>query len=171
MAARIFIRNLHATLQDDTLSQGYFIPKGTTVILNTWAVHHDPDEFADPDVFDPSRYLANPYGSKKGASYTESKGSGEGLRRQTYAFGAGRRICAGQRMAENSLMLTTSKLVWAFNINPGRNLDTDARTGFKDAILTGPRDFPVQFDVRSDRRKKVIIDEFARADAFLSRYE
>ncbi|KAH8880362.1 cytochrome P450 [Thozetella sp. PMI_491] len=161
----------HATLQDDVLPQGYVIPKGTTVLLNTWAVQHDPDEFLDPDVFDPSRYLANPYGTKKGGSETGDTPQGDTSRRQTYAFGAGRRVCAGQRMAENTLMLTTSKLAWAFDIIPGGELDTNARTGFKDAILTGPQEFSVEFVLRDDGRKQVIVDEFAKADAFLSRYE
>lgn len=147
------------------------------IIQNTWAISHDPDEFDDPDSFNPSRYLANKFGTKNTGQDESNVSSGEKpdevSRKQTYAFGAGRRMCAGQKMAENSMMMTMSKLMWAFDVRPGgeETLDTKMQTAFKDAILTGPHVFDVKFSVRDDRKKDVIRREWEKADLFLSRYE
>ena len=44
----------HCMIEDDEL-HGYFIPKGTIVIPNIFAMNHDPEIFPDPDVFRPER--------------------------------------------------------------------------------------------------------------------
>ena len=44
------------TTQDDVY-RGYFIPAGTTVIENIWAVFRDPDIYPDPEAFNPDRFL------------------------------------------------------------------------------------------------------------------
>ena len=137
--------------------------------MNTWAIQHDPDDYPNGDMFDPTRFLKNGLDSNDDINIIESDIS----RRKTYAFGAGRRICAGQRMAENSMLLSMVKMVWAFDIRPAGEgiLDTSVQTAWKDAILTGPKEVPLIFKVRGDGRKKVIEKEWQKADAFLKRYE
>lgn len=182
----------HANTSDDVY-QGHSIPKRTLIIPNVWAIGHDPDEFEDPDAFKPHRYLSDPFGAKTkevasgnapgGQSGDKQAGSGYDAddaaeisnsgRRQTYAFGAGRRVCAGSRMAENSLMMAMAKLMWCFDIvsGTGEKPDVDMATAFKASSLTGPRIFPVQFVLRDERKGDVIRQEWAKADAFLSRFE
>ncbi|KAF8880684.1 cytochrome P450 [Infundibulicybe gibba] len=46
----------HSSTEDDEYD-GYFIPKGSIVIGNTWAILHDPEEFPQPEKFRPERYL------------------------------------------------------------------------------------------------------------------
>jgi cytochrome P450 len=46
----------HATTEDDVY-EGYFIPKGTTVIPNAWAIHQDPALYPEPELFKPERFL------------------------------------------------------------------------------------------------------------------
>ncbi|KAJ2920647.1 hypothetical protein H1R20_g16448, partial [Candolleomyces eurysporus] len=46
----------HANSEDDEYD-GYFIPKGTMVIPNNWAMMHNPDVFKQPFDFIPERYL------------------------------------------------------------------------------------------------------------------
>lgn len=154
----------HATSKDDTY-EGYFIPAGTTVIMNTWAIQHDPDDYINGDEFDPSRFLQSSPDIPELTPVVENDIS----RRRTYAFGAGRRICAGQRMAENNMMLSMAKLAWAFDITPGGGgvLDADVMTAWKDAILTGPKEVPLAFRVRGESRRIVIGEEWVKADAFL----
>ena len=88
----------HMLIQDDTYD-GYFLPKGTILFANTWAIHRDELEYDQPEDFKPDRYISNKFGTR---NLIES-GSDDG-RRVTYAFGAGRRVCPGQRLAENSLV-------------------------------------------------------------------
>ncbi|KAJ0159656.1 O-methylsterigmatocystin oxidoreductase [Colletotrichum tanaceti] len=178
----------HATTQDD-IYQGYHIPANTTILMNIWAISHDPDEYEDPDSFRPERFLDGEFGTASGSreepnetaeggpgDQTDSQSQSQSQsqsRRPTYGFGAGRRVCAGQRMAENSMLMTMSKLLWYFDVvvPGGRAPDTGVRTAFKDAILTGPKPFDVGFDVRGERRRGVLVDEWAKADAWLRQFE
>lgn len=52
----------------------------------------------------------------------------------------------------------------------GTTLDTNVVTGFKDAVLTGPRGNKIDFKVRSDAKEKLICEEWKGADAALSRF-
>lgn len=166
--------------------EGYSIPKGTTIIPNVWAISHDPDEFEDPEAFNPHRYIANPFGVKVkdvvsgndsetglDADAVETAEMSSSGRRQTYAFGAGRRVCAGSRMGENSMMMAMAKLVWAFDIvsATGGKPDVAMATAYKDAILTGPKSFPVKFVLRDERKGDVIKQEWEKADDFLRKFE
>lgn len=177
----------HANTADDVY-QGNLIPKGSIMVANMWAILHDPEDFDDPDLFIPSRYLADPFGCKTKETDAESTRTGEGIdsdamnaaaevsssgRRQTYAFGAGRRVCAGQRMAENSSMMTMAKLMWSFDVVYGGDgkPDVDVRSAWRDSILTGPKVFPVKFVLRSESKREIIRKEWEKADQFLSKFE
>ncbi|KAL0937773.1 Fumitremorgin C synthase 4 [Colletotrichum truncatum] len=160
----------HATTQDDVY-QGYNIPANTTILMNIWAISHDPDEYEDPDSFQPERFLENPWGIRRNDEKLQDAAADQS-RRTTYGFGAGRRVCAGQRMAENSMLMTMSKILWYFNIVSGeRAPNTSVQTGFRDAILTGPNAFDVNFEVRGKDREEVLIREWTKADAWLQRFE
>jgi cytochrome P450 len=84
--------------QDDTY-EGYFLPRGTIFFANTWSIHHDDAEYDKPEEFIPERFLNNKYGTRYAVD--ESK---DANRRDSYGFGAGRRVCPGQRLAKNSLV-------------------------------------------------------------------
>ncbi len=81
--------------QDDTY-KGYILPKGTILFANTWSIHRTAD-FDDPEAFKPGRWANSTFGTRD-TSVDDEK------RRPQYGFGAGRRICQGQRLAENSLV-------------------------------------------------------------------
>ncbi|KAI0693302.1 cytochrome P450 [Cerioporus squamosus] len=42
---------------EDIEYRGYFIPKGTTFMANTWACMHDPEVYAEPHRFLPDRFM------------------------------------------------------------------------------------------------------------------
>jgi cytochrome P450 len=96
-------------LTEDDIYGDYLIPKGTMLFANAWSIHMDESEYAHPSDFHPERFLDNKFGTK-GA---ESEAANDN-RRVTYAFGAGRRICSGQRLAENSLVCLNSSTLWSF---------------------------------------------------------
>lgn len=85
-------------LTDDDTYDGYFLPKGTIVFANAWTIHRDATEYDQPDSFVPERFLDNEFGSRRGQDKVNDR------RRATYSFGAGRRVCPGQHLAENSLV-------------------------------------------------------------------
>lgn len=121
----------HCPVVDDVY-EGYTIPKGTAIVGNMWAIHRHPWDFAEPDRFRPERYLGGlerPYPTTRGH----------------HAFGFGRRVCSGQPLAEQGLVLTIAKMLWAFNIRPGVDSKvredqkpTESLSTISNAAGTGP---------------------------------
>lgn len=92
----------HRLIQDDEYD-GYFIPAGSTVIANTYAMMHDDRVYSSPEKFDPGRYAP-----------IENGGKGEPL--PVGHFGFGRRICPGRHLAEASIWLATSSILSTMSI-------------------------------------------------------
>lgn len=95
----------HRVTQDDEY-KGYFIPRGTTVVANAWAMLHDPTVYPEPEIFNPDRFL-----------------TGEGRTpqpdpRACGAFGFGRRGCPGQEFAENTIWIAVVSIFYSFRITP-----------------------------------------------------
>uniref|UniRef100_A0A2P2MYI4 Flavonoid 3'-monooxygenase n=1 Tax=Rhizophora mucronata TaxID=61149 RepID=A0A2P2MYI4_RHIMU len=85
---------------------GYYIPKGCTLLVNVWAISHDPEEWAEPLEFRPERFL--PGGEKPQADV-------RGNDYELIPFGAGRRICAGMSLGVRMVTLLTATLAHAFD--------------------------------------------------------
>ena len=102
--------------------RGCHIPKGTTVVVNSWyvpispaavitqprnghrAILHDPSVYSNPDKFIPERFLTSDGQLDPNAP------------EPTASFGYGRRGCPGMYMGFDSLWITAASLVWAFDI-------------------------------------------------------
>lgn len=65
----------HASVADDVYN-GMFIPKGTVIYPNVWAMTHDESVYAEPFRFWPERYLSK-----------EQGGNGEPLPVGNFGFG------------------------------------------------------------------------------------
>ncbi|TGJ80841.1 hypothetical protein E0Z10_g7912 [Xylaria hypoxylon] len=157
----------HATTQDDTY-EGLFIPANTAVLVNIWGINHDPEEFENPEVFDPTRFLRHPSGSKR----SQGEYSNTPLGRPVWTFGGGRRVCVGQHMAQKSLLLTMAKVVWCFDIEAvsAGAVDTSV-DAFHGGLLMGPKPWQASFRVRGEDRKSIIEREWEKADAYLKGFE
>jgi len=153
----------HQTTAADTYGE-LSIPPDTTVIINTWRINHDESLYDRPGVFNPSRYMQSEQGS--GPNGEAAKGH-----RASYTFGAGRRVCPGQRFAENSMTMHFAKLVWAFNIKRTGSLPTDGWDGWTDGLVIRPKDLNVSFQLRDEGREKVIEKAWVQANTFLQRFE
>ena len=64
-----------------------------------------------------------------------------------------------------------AKLLWAFDLVRARDgdgkdvpVDVDPLTGYSEGFLVCPKDFKVDARVRSERRRKTIMDEFNTAE-------
>ena len=93
----------HKTSTDDEYD-GYFIPKGTIIVGNSWAILRDEKRYPNPEVFDPTRFL-----TKDGKLNPD-------VPDPTEAFGFGRRICAGRYFADHVLWLTIANVLSVFHI-------------------------------------------------------
>lgn len=84
----------------------YHIPKGSTLLVNVWAISRDPAQWNEPLEFKPERFL--PGGEKPNVDV-------KGNDFEVIPFGAGRRICAGMSLGLRMVQLLTASLVHAFN--------------------------------------------------------
>ncbi|CAA7049807.1 unnamed protein product [Microthlaspi erraticum] len=66
--------------------RGFYIPKGTTLVINAYAVMRDPDAWKDPDEFKPERFLGQEEEKKENVL-------------KFLPFGAGRRGCPGSNLS------------------------------------------------------------------------
>ncbi|KAF2169981.1 hypothetical protein M409DRAFT_19597 [Zasmidium cellare ATCC 36951] len=143
----------------DIVYKGQVIPKGTVVLGNTWAVHYDSSRYPDPTAFRPERYVNH---DKYSAEYAAMS---DPLQRDHYAFGAGRRICPGSRLAENTLDLALANILWAFEIKPptdGVEIDlTD--DAWEETAFRPPKPFKVRFVPRYAKRRRLLDEAWASA--------
>jgi cytochrome P450 len=72
----------HATSADDWYN-GYFIPKGSTIIMLAWTREHDDVQMPDHETVKPERFMKDGKVDPQVPIYT---------------FGVGRRICPGQTL-------------------------------------------------------------------------
>jgi cytochrome P450 family 619 len=161
----------HSLAEDDWVD-GMFLPKGSDIFINVFGMHHDEKRFPNPDVFNPDNY--------KGVTALASElSNGEYVNRDHYGYGSGRRLCPGIHLAERNMFLAIAKLVWAFNIGPGKDAagqvfepDVSNETGYCAGFLVCAEDFPCTVTPRSEARVATILRECdtARAQVF-SKYE
>ena len=146
--------------------KNYTIPKGTAIVGNTTAIHFDPVRYPDPISFKPERYTNH---TKYSAEYAAM---GDPYERDHFAFGAGRRICPGSRVAENALALSLANILWAFEIRPPTILidgkEQDAEMDFSDdvfdkASLRAAKPFKARFLPRSRGHLQVIEESWSAA--------
>ncbi|KAJ2918994.1 hypothetical protein MD484_g1408, partial [Candolleomyces efflorescens] len=94
---------------EDSEYNGYFIPKGTYIMMNTWAFMHDPEVFENPMDFKPERYL-------KDGEFNPNV-----LDPEVAAFGYGRRICPGRHLSNDAIFLLAASLLAVFDITPPKD--------------------------------------------------
>ncbi|XP_040987241.1 labd-13Z-ene-9,15,16-triol synthase, chloroplastic-like [Juglans microcarpa x Juglans regia] len=102
--------------QSSTLG-GYWIPKGTRVLLNVWAIQRNPEFWDNPLEFQPERFLND-----------SIKVDYSGHNFNYFPFGSGRRICAGLPLAERMLKYIIASFLHAYEWK----LPEDTKQDFSD---------------------------------------
>ncbi|KAL1602611.1 hypothetical protein SLS60_006027 [Paraconiothyrium brasiliense] len=150
----------HATSEDDWY-EGHFVPKGSVAVLNWWAIHRDPDLWKHPDAFDPSRYLDK---SLSAADYINATDPYE---RDHFTYGAGRRVCPGVHVAERSLFINISRVLWGFKIDKEKGRDGKPIEPTQEMVkgfFSVPIPFECEIVPRSEKHAEVMKEEFAKAE-------
>jgi len=87
--------------------ENYVAPKGSMIIPTTWLALHDPEAYANPDVFEPERWVS---------------GNADEQGKNWLVFGTGPHYCLGQTYAQLNLMcflhMLVSEIEWKHTITP-----------------------------------------------------
>ncbi|KAK2462692.1 hypothetical protein APHAL10511_005308 [Amanita phalloides] len=135
----------HVTAKDDVY-KGFFFPKGTLVVPNGWAISRDEKIYADPELFNPARFL-----NSDGTLNDD---------RLDFAYGYGRRICPGRFMANDVLWMVMAAVISSFNISKARDangaeveIDSNA---FSSGLTSFPRPFKCSIVPRSRQAEMLV---------------
>ncbi|VUC28794.1 unnamed protein product [Clonostachys rosea] len=89
----------------------YTIPANTILIPNIPALSRNRERYDSPDVFDPRRFIGD---DKDAAASARCPDYGS---RDHFQFGFGKRFCPGSYVAEGSLYMAVSRIIWGFEIH------------------------------------------------------
>lgn len=126
----------------------------------------DPNRHVNPRVFDPSRYADNYQTANEAVSNPDAS------KRDHFVFGAGRRICQGMHIAERSLFLGISRMLWAFKFEKARDAASGAEihpdiSKLVQGLFVMPEPFPARITPRSEKHVERIREEYASAEKLL----
>ncbi|CAO2144252.1 unnamed protein product [Urochloa humidicola] len=95
----------HLSMADCDID-GYTIPSGTRVIINSWAICRDPKSWEKAEEFMPERFM-------DGGSATDIDFKGNDF--QFTPFGAGRRMCPGINFGLATINIMLANLMYCFD--------------------------------------------------------
>lgn len=95
----------HVSLEDTQVA-GYYIPKNTRVLVNTYALGRNPNVWKKPTEFLPSRFM-----NVENVELND-------VNLRIVPFGAGRRGCPGATLGSGVVLLGLARLIQAFKWSP-----------------------------------------------------
>ncbi|GJJ06879.1 hypothetical protein Clacol_001075 [Clathrus columnatus] len=120
----------------------YFVPAGTIVFGNSWAILHSEELYGDNvNDFVPERFLK------------------EGVRDPDPAFGFGRRVCPGRDFAEGTLFIMIASVLQSFNILPIQTKDgplLPREDEFTGGVVSRPHPFECDITPRSSEMEELV---------------
>ncbi|KAI0044341.1 cytochrome P450 [Auriscalpium vulgare] len=143
----------HASTHDDVY-EGYFIPKGTPVLANAWAILHDPEAYPEPDEFKPERFLTADGKVKEDPVLNA-------------AFGFGRRICPGRHLVDTTIYIIVSSVLSAFRVEKAKDAqgnEIPVESAFTDTLISHPKPFQYSITPRSVNARSLVLATEPQAD-------
>jgi len=139
----------HASTED-CVYRGFFIPKGSIMISNAWAILHNPDLYPDPDTFQPERFL------NEDGTFRDDPAI-------SLAFGGGKRICPGRHLVDETLFIVTASVLSVFNVAKARDEDGHeipvSPMVQADSILSHPVKFECSITPRDKAAEDLITED------------
>ena len=108
--------------------------KGMSIEMNSWAAHHCPEFFPEPNEFRPERFL--------------KENSAQIINHTFRGFGGGQRVCIGQRFAMVEMKIAAAKLLQKFRFVATPSTKLEIFTG--DIFMLGYPDFAFKVEERND---------------------
>ncbi|KAJ6590626.1 cytochrome P450 [Mycena vulgaris] len=136
----------HSSSEDDVYN-GFFIPAGSTIMYNQWAMCRDERVYPNPEEFKPERFIA-----ADGSLITENFPP-------TYGFG--RRACAGKSMADASVWIAIASILAVFRMSKAKDSAgniIEVPDEYIDGLVTAPVSFECAIVPRSEAAKKLITE-------------
>lgn len=120
------------------------------------AIHNDAERYPEPRTFNPRRWAGDDQTAAQSATNPDVS------QRDHFMFGAGRRMCQGIHIAERSLYLGISRLLWAFDFRPGIDPVTGREVPLSDddplqgGVFVMPRPFPARITPRDADKARAV---------------
>lgn len=116
----------------DTYIDGYFIPKGTVVLLNLYASNMDPEKWESPEVMMPERHIG-----EDGKISTEQR---------LFSFGKGKRRCPGEVLARNFTFIFFAGLIHNYKLQLSEEKTSSIKT------VSGITQSPSEYSIKLSKR-------------------
>ncbi|XP_065219675.1 cytochrome P450 4C1-like [Planococcus citri] len=108
--------------RDIAISNGKIIPAGCTVVLSIYGIHHNPDLYSNPEIWDPNNFSPEKMASRPKSSFV--------------AFSTGPRDCLGYKYGMLSMKAQLCLLIRNFRITTNfkmRDIELDIGPSMKSA--------------------------------------
>ncbi|KAK1412667.1 hypothetical protein QVD17_34103 [Tagetes erecta] len=112
----------HEAIEDCCIG-GYYVPKGTRLIVNVWKLHRDPQVWSDPNEFRPDRFLEE---------HSDLNYHGQNF--EYIPFSTGRRMCPATMFAWHVIHLTLARLLQGFDMSTPNGKPVDMSEGLGVAL-------------------------------------
>lgn len=126
----------------------HYIPKGTMVIGNIWAMTRDPSMYPDPDTFLPERF-----------ENLDSE-TAEQCSPHRMVFGFGRRLCPGKQLGDYIIWLAAANMIATLDICKARNASGEEITpeaAFDSGAVSHPKHFECDIHPRSQKVADMVV--------------
>jgi cytochrome P450 len=135
----------HMSVEDDMLN-GFFIPRGSLIMPNIWALTHDSEVYRDPMVFKPERFL--------GIDEQEPE-----MDPHAIVFGFGRRVCPGRFLADVTVYLSIARSLAVFNVTKSseNGKEVEVKAKFQAGVISHPVPWKFKVTPRSPAHEALIL--------------
>ncbi|THU80496.1 cytochrome P450 [Dendrothele bispora CBS 962.96] len=91
---------------------GYYLPKGSLLFANIWAMGHNETIYPNPNQFDPERHL------RHDGTFPDIN--------SIHAYGFGRRICAGRYVADTTIWIAIACVLATMDITRSNDMHSSS---------------------------------------------
>ncbi|KAJ7675706.1 cytochrome P450 [Mycena polygramma] len=133
------------TATEDDIYEGFFIPKGATILSNIWAMTRDESVYQNPEEFNPERFF-----DANGQLNDDSA---------VLSFGFGRRICPGRHAGDAVVWATMVNVLSTFNFSKAKDAngkEIEIEPVYSGNLISHPDPFECCITPRSDVAKRLI---------------